>query len=66
MKLFQTPNGKYLNPRLVTCCYVDQIDKNIFQSVFEFGNDYKVKCSHETFEQADKSVKDFVKFCEKN
>ena len=65
MKMFPLPNEKYLNPQLVTCCYTVQIEKNIFQSVFELGNEYKVLCSHSTFEEADKTVEDFVAFCEK-
>ena len=64
MKMYPLPNGKYLNPQLVTCCYVTQIEKNIYQSVFEFGNDYKVLCSHTTFDEANKDVLDFVSLCE--
>jgi len=64
MKMYPHPSGKFFNPQRVTFCYVTQIDKNIFQSVFEFGNEYKVLCSHGTFEEADKDVADFVSFCE--
>ena len=66
MKFYRHPKGKYINAQLVTCCYVDQIDKNIYQAVFEFGDDYKVLCSHVTFEEAEKDVLDFVKFCDEN
>ena len=43
----------------------EPIEKNIYQSVFEFGNDYKVLCSHTTFDEANKDVLDFVSFCDK-
>ncbi len=66
MKMFALPNGKYVNAQQVTCCYVTQIEKNIFQSVFELGNEYKVLCSHSTFDEANKDVLDFVEFCEKS
>ena len=66
MKFYPHPKGKYLNTQLVTCCYVDQIDKNIYQSVFEFGDDYKVLSSHGTYEEANKDVLDFVNFCAEN
>lgn len=67
MKMYPHPGGKYLNPLLVTCCHTIQIEKNIFQSVFELGRDYKILCSHETFDEANKDVLDFVSFCdEKN
>jgi hypothetical protein len=65
MKMYPHPSGKYFNTQLVTFCYVTQIEKNIFQSVFEFGNDYKVLSSHSTFEDANKDVLDFVDFCNK-
>jgi hypothetical protein len=29
MKMYPLPNGKYLNPQLITCCYVTQIEKNM-------------------------------------
>ncbi|MCW8925102.1 MAG: hypothetical protein OQJ84_02510 [Xanthomonadales bacterium] len=64
MKMYPHPSGKFFNPQQVTFCYVTQIDKHIFQSVFEFGNEYKVLCSHGTFEEANKDVVDFVSFCE--
>jgi hypothetical protein len=65
MKMYPHPKGKYINPQRVTCCYVDQIDKNIFQSVFEFGDDYKILCSHGTFDEANQDVLAFVEFCQK-
>jgi len=65
MKMYPLPNGKYLNPLLVTCCYTVQVEKNIFQSVYEIDGDYQVLCSHETFDQANKDVLAFVSFCEK-
>jgi hypothetical protein len=43
---------------------VDQIDKNVFQSVFEFGDDYKILCSHGTFDEANQDLLAFVEFCE--
>lgn len=66
MKMFPLPNDKFINPLQVTCCYTTQIEKNIFQSVFELGNEYKILCSHGTFEDANKDILDFVKFCEEN
>lgn len=66
MRFYPHPSGKYLNPQLVTCCYVTQIEKNIFQSVFEFGDVYKVLSSHATFAEADKDLQDFISFCEEN
>ena len=66
MRMFPLPNGKYVNSHLVTCCYVTQIEKNIFQSVFELGNEYKVLCSHSTFDEANKDISDFVKFCDES
>lgn len=66
MKMFPLPNGKFINPLQVTCCYTVQIDKNIFQSVFEFGLEYKILCSHGTFEDANKDITDFVNFCDRN
>lgn len=64
--MYPHPKGKYINPLLVTCCYVNQIDKYVYQSVFEFGEDYKILCSHGSFEEADKDVSDFVKFFEES
>ncbi len=66
MRMYLLPNGKYVNPQLVTCCYVSQIDKNIYQSVFEFNNEYKVLCSHGTFEEANKDVLNFASFCDES
>ena len=66
MKMYPLPSGRYLNPLLVTCCYTVQIEKNIFQSVFELGNNYKILCSYETFDEANKEVLDFVSFYEEN
>ncbi len=66
MRMFPLPNGKFLNPLLVTCCYTVQIEKNIFQSVFELGNEYKILCSHGTFDEANKDVLDFVSFCDES
>ena len=63
MRMYPLPNGKYLNPQLVTCCYVIQIEKHIYQSVFEFGNNYKVLCSHKTFDEANQDVLGLVSFC---
>jgi len=63
--MYPHPSGKYLNPQLVTCCYVTQIEKTIYQSVFEFGDDYKILCSHSTLDEANKDVLDFVSFCDK-
>lgn len=65
MRMFQLPNGKFINPLQVTCCYTTQIEKNIFQTVFEMGNQ-KVLVSLDTFEEADKVVADFVSFCDKS
>jgi hypothetical protein len=62
--MYPHPSGKYLNPQLVTCCYTIQIEKNIYQSVFELG-DNKVLVSHGTFDEANKDVLDFVSFCDK-
>jgi len=61
--MFQLPNGKFINPTQVTCCYTTQIEKNIFQSVFEMSNQ-KVLVSLDTLDEADKVVTDFVKFCD--
>lgn len=64
MKMYSLANGKFVNPLLVTCCYVVQIDKNIFQTVFEFGNEYKILCSHGSLDEANKDMTDFVAFAE--
>ena len=62
MKMFQLPNGKFINPLQVSCCYTTQVEKNIFQSVFEMDNQ-KVLVSLDTLDEADKVVMEFVKFC---
>ena len=64
MKMYALNNGKYINPSLVTCCYVNQVERNIFQVVFEFGNEYQTLCSHSTGEDANKDLADFIAFCE--
>jgi hypothetical protein len=65
MRMFKLPNDKYINPLQVSCCYITQLEKEIFQSVFEVG-ERKILVSHNTFEGANKDVLDFVKFCEEN
>ena len=62
--MYPHPRGKYLNPLLVTCCYAIQIEKSIYQSIFELG-DKKVLFSHGTHDEAEKDVLDFVSFCDK-
>lgn len=62
MKMFPLPNDKYINPLQVTCCYTTQIEKNIFQCVFEMGSN-KVLVSLDTLEQANEVISDFVSFC---
>ena len=64
MRMYPHPSGKYLNPQLVTCCYTIQIEKHIYQSVFEFG-DIKLLFSNGTLDEANKDVLDFVSLCEK-
>lgn len=64
MKMYALNNGKYINPMLVTCCYVNQVERNIFQVVFEFGNEYQTLCSHSTGEDANENLSDFIAFCE--
>jgi hypothetical protein len=66
MAMYAHPNGKYLNTRLVTNCQVTQLDKNIFQAVYEFGKEHRVLFSHGTFEEAEKDLSDFVAFCNKH
>jgi hypothetical protein len=65
MRMFPLPNGKFINPLQVTCCYTTQVEKNIFQSVFEMDNN-KVLVSLDTYDEADKVVQDFVKFCDES
>lgn len=62
MRMFPLPNGKFINPLQVTCCYTTQIEKNIFQAVFEMDNN-QVLVSLDTYDEADKVVQDFVQFC---
>jgi hypothetical protein len=64
MRMYPHPSGKYLNPQLVTCCYTIQIERTIYQSVFEFG-DNKVFFCHTTEDEANKDLLDFVSFCGK-
>ena len=63
MRMYPHPSGKYLNPLLVTCCYTIQIEKSIFQSVFELG-DNKVFFCHSTLDEATADVVSFVNFCD--
>jgi len=66
MGMFPLPNGKYINPLQITCCYTTQIERHIFQSVFEAAENKKILVSHDTLEEANKDIQDFVKFCEEN